>query len=155
MPFCTVYHPVYQLIRQLMMYQVYGNPELIIRVDCMNKSSIEIKLKEELKFLQNKFHKGYELTLKYLPNEIRYNDNNKPLAGEIVNDIIIIYEAKEAKAIQALYHEFIEYLIIPLLKDSFYIISYQNKIITQLLLNKKEEIVEQLSNALRERAFND
>ena len=121
----------------------------------MNKSNIEKKLKEELKFLQNKFNKGHELTLKHLPNEIRYNENNKPLAGEVVNDIIIIYEAKEEKAVQTLYHEYFEYLIIPLLKDSFFIISYQNKIITQLLLNKKEEIVEQLSNSLRERAFND
>ena len=121
----------------------------------MKKGSIKIKLNEELKFLQNKFNKGYELTLKYLPGEIRYNENNKPLAGEIINDMIIIYEAKEEKAIATLHHEFLEYLIIPLLKDSFYIISYQNKIITQLLLNKKEDIVEQLSNSLRKRAFND
>ena len=126
-----------------------------IWVDCMNKSSIDKKLKEELKSLQNKFNKGHELTLKYLPNKIRYSENNKPLAGEVVNDIIIIYEAKEEKAIQTLYHEFIEYLIIPLLKDSFYIISYQNKIITQLLLNKKEDIVEQLSHSLRKGALND
>ena len=121
----------------------------------MNKSSIEKKLKQELKFLQNKFNKGYELTLKHLPGEIRYNENNKPLAGEIINDMIIIYDAKEEKAIATLHHEFLEYLIIPLLKDSFYIISYQNKIITQLLLNKKEEIVEQLSHSLRERTLND
>ncbi len=121
----------------------------------MKKDRVDEKLKKELKFLQNKFHKGHELTLKYIPNEIRYNENNKPLSGEIVNNIIIIYEAKAEKAIATLHHEFLEYLIIPLLKDSFYIISYQNKIITQLLLNKKEEIVEQLSNALRERAFND
>ena len=121
----------------------------------MKNSKVHEKLKQELKFLQNKFNKGYELTLKYLPNEVRYSENNKPLSGEIVNDIIIIYEAKEEKAVQALYHEYFEYLIIPLLKDSFYIISYQNKIITQLLLNKKEEIVEQLSNSLRERALND
>jgi hypothetical protein len=121
----------------------------------MKKNRVDEKLQKELKSLQNKFNKGHELTIKYLPNEIRYSENNKPLAGEIVNDIILIYEAKEEKAVQTLYHEFFEYLIIPLLKDSFYIISYQNKVITQLLLNKKEEIVELLSHSLRERALND
>ncbi len=121
----------------------------------MNKNRVDEKLKEELKSLQNKFNAGHELTIKYLPDEIRYSENNKPLAGEIVSDIILIYEAKEEKATAALHHEFLEYLITPLLKDSFYIISYQNKIITQLLLRKKEDIVEQLCNSLRERAFND
>ena len=56
----------------------------------MKNSKVHEKLKQELKFLQNKFNKGYELTLKYLPNEVRYSENNKPLSGEIVHDIIII-----------------------------------------------------------------
>jgi hypothetical protein len=121
----------------------------------MKKNNVYERLNEELKFLQNTFNKGYNLSLKFLPDQVRYNENNKPLAGEIVNDIIIVYEAGEEKAVQVLYHEFFEYLIIPLLKDSFYIINYQNKIITQLLLNKKEEIVDQLANANWKRTFND
>ncbi len=125
------------------------------KINNISSKDTKAKLNKELNRLQNIFNTGYNLSVRYLPNEIRYSENGKPLAGEVVNDIIIIYEAKEDKAIDALHHEFLEYLITPLLKDSFYIISYQNKIITKLLLNKKEDIVEQLCNSLRERAFQD
>ncbi|MCK5562082.1 MAG: hypothetical protein KAJ51_15895, partial [Thermoplasmata archaeon] len=61
----------------------------------MNKSSIEIKLKEELKRLQNIFNAGHLLCVKHLPNEIRYNHSGKPLSGECQANIILIYEPEE------------------------------------------------------------
>lgn len=115
----------------------------------MNESSIEKKLKEELKFLQNKFHKGYELTLKYLPWEIRYSQNDKPLSGEVNGNIILIYDDKEEIAISTLHHEYIEYLLNPLIKDYLDIINHQNKLLTQLLCKRKEDVVERLTKSLQ------
>lgn len=115
----------------------------------MNKSNIEKKLNEELIFLQNKFNKGHELVLKYLPGEIRYSQNDKPLSGEVNGNLILIYDDKEDRAISTLQHEFIEYLLTPLIKDYLNIINNQNKLLTQLLCKRKEDVVERLTKSLQ------
>ena len=115
----------------------------------MTKNNNDKKLKDELKLLQNKFNAGHELTLKYLPNEIRYSQNGNPLSGEVNGNIILIYDDIEARAIATLHHEFIEYMLSPLIKDYIDIINHQNKLLTQLLCKRKEDVVERLTKSLQ------
>lgn len=126
-----------------------GNFEMKNWIDYMTRSSIVKRLKEELKLLQNKFNVGHELILKYLPNEIRYSQNGKLLSGEVNGNLILIYEEMEVKAIATLRHEFIEYILSPLIKDYLDIINNQNTLLTQLLCKRKEDVVEKLIKSLQ------
>jgi hypothetical protein len=114
----------------------------------MVRNRVEETLKKELKKLQKMFDACHELTLKYLPGEIRYSQNGKPLSGEVSGNVILIYEDKEDKALSTLYHEFVEYLITPLIGRYLDVINYQNKIISKFLSDKKEEIVERFAKTL-------
>lgn len=116
----------------------------------MNNRKVDEKLKEELKILQNKFNNGHQLTVKHLPGEIRYSQNNKPLSGEVNGHLILIYDDDEARAIETLYHEFIEFILSPLINDYLDIINIQNKLLTQLLRKRKEDVVEQLTKSMKE-----
>lgn len=115
----------------------------------MSNEKIEQRLKEELLHLQNRFGKGFGLSVRHLPNKVRYNENGRVLSGEINGDLVLIYEDKLDKALLTLNHEFIEYLIIPLIRGYLDVINYQNKIITKLLCDRKETLVESLIRPLQ------
>jgi hypothetical protein len=110
---------------------------------------IEHAIKKELVRLQNIFKVGYELTVKYTPNGVRYSQHGKLLLNEVNSNVILIYEDSKEKAIATLYHEFMEWMISPLIKSYLDVINGQNKIIiTQLLCNKKEDVVDKLIKSL-------
>ena len=115
----------------------------------ITKKSVEIALNKELRRLQGIFRIGTELKVLHKPGETRINKNGKPLSGEISGDFILIYEENKEKAISTLYHEFIEYLIMPLIQDYINIINSQNQSITELLVKRKEEVVERFMKSLR------
>ena len=115
----------------------------------MNNRRVEKKLKKELKFLQDRFQAGHSLTVKHLPGEIRYSLNNRPLSGEVCGRLILIFEEDEVKAIETLHHEFIEFILFPLIKEYIEIINIQNKLLSQLLYKRKEDVVEQLTKSLK------
>jgi hypothetical protein len=112
----------------------------------MNK--VKNQLQKELECLKNKFNIGHELTLHYLPGQYRNGQNGNTLSGEVIKKSIFIYDEDMVEAVRTLYHEFLEYIISPIIKQHMDIINHQNKIISQLLYNKREEVVEQLSRGL-------
>ena len=61
------------------------------------------KLERELERLKRKLKAGYELTLKWLPNE------NCIVSGEVRGTCIHIYELDEEKARETLKHEFLDF----------------------------------------------
>ena len=63
------------------------------------------RLIEELGRLQQKLGLGYELSVVWLP------DSHNKLSGEVKGNKIRIYEEDEEKALQALKHEFLDYII--------------------------------------------
>jgi hypothetical protein len=63
------------------------------------------RLSKELERLKRKLGLGYELTVKWLPRR------KIEICGEIKGDVILIYEEDEAKAIETVKHEFLDYLI--------------------------------------------
>jgi hypothetical protein len=66
------------------------------------KNCFKKRLKEELKSLQQKFNAGQELSLKYLPNEVRYSQFGNILSVEVDGNGILIYDDKLEKAITPL-----------------------------------------------------
>ena len=114
---------------------------------------IKQRLKDELKKLQSNFNKGYDLTVTFLPDTIRYSQNGKPLAGEVRGTVILIYESKEEAAIQTLFHEFVEAVFVaPLLKHCYSIMHDQQEMLKQKenMLIVKNEIIHKLLMQLKE-----
>lgn len=67
------------------------------------KIPLETKLDEELERLKRLSGLGTELSVKWHP------DGGNPLAGEVIGKTIQVYEADEAKAMENLRHEFLDY----------------------------------------------
>jgi hypothetical protein len=109
---------------------------------------VERALNKELRRLQHIFQTGTELKILYRPGETRINQMGKHLSGEVSGDFILIYEENKEKAISILYHEFVEFLIMPLIKDYLDIINGLNLQITSLLVKRKEEVVERFIKSL-------
>lgn len=65
----------------------------------------ENNLTKELEFLKRRLNLGHELTLKWLPGE------KDGICGEVKENVILIYEDNETKAIETLKHEFLDYLV--------------------------------------------
>ena len=66
------------------------------------------------------------------------------------NHIILIYDEDESEAVKTLYHELLEYFISPIIKQHMNVINHLNKIISQLLYDKREEVVERLRRGVGE-----
>jgi uncharacterized protein Smg (DUF494 family) len=86
---------------------------------------------------------GQELKLQWMPND-------GPKSGEVTDTTIRIYEPSEAKALETLRHEFIEYL---LTKD---LVAPYKRLINKLIslfeeemYDRKEKLVEKLSEQVR------
>jgi len=113
------------------------------------KKKVEVALNKELRRLQQIFQIGVELKILYRPGELRINQSGKPLSGEISGNFILIYEQDQMRAISTLYHEFVEYMILPLIQDYLDIINGLNCQVTLLLVKRKEEVVERFMKSLR------
>jgi hypothetical protein len=114
----------------------------------LNMVNIKEQLQNELDQLQSKFNTGHELTLHYLPGQYRTGQNGKNISGEVQGHSILIYDEDPNEAVKTLYHEFLEYLISPIIKQHMDVINHQNQIISQLLYGKREEVVERLCRSL-------
>ena len=105
-------------------------------------------LMNELEQLKDKFNIGHELTIHYFPGKYRTGQNGTTITGEVQGNTILIYDENETEAIKTLYHEFLEYLICPIIKQHMDVINHQNQIISKLLYSKREEVVERLCKGL-------
>jgi len=117
------------------------------------KSEIKLRLKNELKKLQSMFNRGHGLFVVHLPGKIRYGENGGILGGEVQGSVILIYEDREDLAVSTLCHEYIECcFIVPQMRDWYKVlhhlknvIAQKDELIHQLLMSKKEEIVDGLA----------
>ena len=109
-------------------------------------------LNDELKKFQNVFCMGYELEVSHLPcppNEFRTSKEGKPLSGEVIGNMIFVYESDKQKALKTLCHEFFEKLISTHCEKYIRIINSQNQIISSLLYDDKENLIEILMKPLQ------
>lgn len=101
------------------------------------------QLKTELIHLKQKFGMGQELKLEWMPK-------NGPMSGEVSGGSIYIYEANEAKALDTLRHEFVEYILMNELVAPYK--RLVNKLITvfeEEMYDRKERLVERFLEATR------
>jgi len=100
-------------------------------------------LKHELARLKSKFKLGEELKLEWMPN-------NGPKSGEVEGTVIRIYEEDEAKALDTLRHEFIEYLLTrDLVAPYKRLINKLISLFEEEMYDRKEKLIERLQELTR------
>lgn len=73
-------------------------------------NDVEARLRRELKWLQQKTRRGYELEgVIWFPGKKVFNPEGQPLAGEVKGRVVYIYDEKDP--VFTLKHEFFEYLL--------------------------------------------
>jgi hypothetical protein len=99
-------------------------------------------LKHELARLKSKFKLGSELKLEWTPN-----DGSK--SGEVLDTTIRIYEENETKALDALRHEFVEYLLTrDLVAPYKRLINKLISLFEEEMYDRKEKLVERLRDLI-------
>jgi hypothetical protein len=76
----------------------------------LNNDNVVARLRIELERLQQKTRRGYELEgVVWFPGKKVFNPEGQPLAGEVKDGVIFIYDEKDP--VFTLKHEFFEYLL--------------------------------------------
>lgn len=101
-------------------------PNLLVQ----RRSDVIIELERELSNLKDRFQMGHELRLEWLPN------GNSKKSGEVLGSVIRIYEEDEAKALDTLRHEFIEYVL------TYELVAPYKKLVNKLISLFEEEMYE-------------
>ncbi|GAI00946.1 unnamed protein product, partial [marine sediment metagenome] len=68
------------------------------------------KLELELERLKSVLDMAHELRLEWLPGQVK-RFRGRRLSGEVLNEVIYIYDESEPMALATLKHEFIEYIL--------------------------------------------
>jgi len=100
------------------------------------------KLMEELEYLQLSSGLGAGLVVVWKP------DGGNPLSGEVIGKTIRIYEADEDKAIDTLFHEFLDYNVSQPIKPYKGITNALVKLVNAEAYACKEEVVDGLVRLL-------
>lgn len=101
------------------------------------------RLETELSSLKQKFGTGQELKLEWIPND-------GPKSGEVTGTTVRIYESKEAKALDTLRHEFVEYVVVNELVAPYE--RLVNKLISlfeEEMYDRKERLIERLNELIK------
>lgn len=101
------------------------------------------QLELELLKLKDRFQMAQELKLKWAPN-----GNNKK-SGEVLGRTIYIYERDEAKALDTLRHEFIDYISIEFETPYKRLINKLVAAFEEDMYEKKERLIGRLLEALQ------
>ena len=88
------------------------------------------QLELELSKLKDRFQMAQELRLEWDP------DGNSKKSGEVIGRTIYIYEEDEAKALDTLKHEFIEYIL------TYELVAPYKKLVNKLISLFEEEMYE-------------
>jgi hypothetical protein len=99
----------------------------------------ENNLTKELEFLKRRLNLGHELTLKWLPGE------KDGICGEVKENVILIYEDNETKALETLKHEFLDYIISKTIEPYEKIANKLIGLVNEDAYRRKEKLVEVLA----------
>lgn len=102
------------------------------------------KLNQELEKLKQRYGISQNLTVRYLPGKYRIGQKGTTISGEVLGDTILVYDIDPDEAMNTLHHEFIEYLIRPIIIEYVKVINQLNGIISQQLYEKREEVIDKL-----------
>jgi hypothetical protein len=96
------------------------------------------KLEMELERLKRKLSLGYELKVRWIP------DNDNKLSGEVKGDVIYVYNEDESGALEVLRHEFLDYAISQVIEPYKEIANNLIMLMNKEAYRRKERIVEAL-----------
>ena len=99
-------------------------------------------LTKELEFLKRRLNLGHELTLKWLPGE------KDGICGEVKENVILIYEDNETKALETLKHEFLDYIISKTIEPYEKIANKLIGLVNEEAYRRKEKLVEVLTKLI-------
>lgn len=112
------------------------------------RKQISRKLESELERLKSVLNFGQELKLEWTPGRVRHFDGRR-LSGEVLGEVIHIYEESEQKALRTLKHEFIEYVLANEFTEPY------RQLVNTLVMafekearRRKEKLVERLSDVI-------
>jgi len=106
-------------------------------------NSIQLRLEKELERLKGILNVGHELRVAWSPSL------DSKLSGEVKGNTIYIYEVEGEKAIQALRHEVVDYLITSrIVKPLVDLINLLIKAREAEIYREKERLVEALSKII-------
>lgn len=106
------------------------------------------KMESELKRLKRTLGMGHELRLKWLPGQVKHHRGRR-ISGEVLDEVIYIYDESEPRALTTLKHEFIEYIL-----TIGFTASYKRMINTLIsafeeeMYQRKEWVVKRLSDVI-------
>jgi len=100
-------------------------------------------LEQELEKLKKTAGLGYELSMKWAP------DPRTNLSGEVKRGVIYVYES-EAKALETLRHEFMEYLISQPMEPYKEMTNSLIKMVNEEAYRRKERVVDALMRLIGE-----
>jgi len=105
--------------------------------------NLQRKLEAKLEQLKKILKLGYELKVRWTPN------NTSKLSGEVKAETIHIYDINEETAIETLKHEFIDYAISKVIEPYKEVTNKLIMLINEDAYKKKEKLVEALCKLIK------
>jgi hypothetical protein len=107
-----------------------------------SKDDLQTKLEQKLQELENKAGLGFGLSVLWCPN------GSEELSGEVIGDIIYIYEQDEEEALKTLKHEVLDYAISQVIMPYKEVTNKLISLINEDAYQRKERLVEALNKVL-------
>lgn len=110
---------------------------------CLGESNVQGRLEKELRKLMAKLALNENIKVVWLP------DATKEVSGEVKQNVIFIYEAREEEAVSALRHELIDYCITSRIVNP--LVNLVNLLIKSReaeIYKEKEKLVDVFSNLM-------
>ena len=106
-----------------------------------------IRLQAEMKRLKNLLGLGYDLKIEWLPDHVKQS-YGKPLSGEVLGDVVYIYDAEIGEALKTLKHELIDLSISEVINCYREVCNILIKKINDDSYQKKEKLVKALTRLI-------
>jgi hypothetical protein len=102
------------------------------------KVGLDARLDGELKRLEDLLGVGHELRVAWCPS------SESKLSGEVKDGVVYIYESDEARAVNVLRHEVIDYLVSQAIEPYRSVTNKLIQLLNEVAYRKKEDVVEAL-----------
>lgn len=106
------------------------------------KYDLQKELETELERLKRILKLGYELKVRWIPN------NNSKISGEVRGDYIFVYDEDEQVALETLKHEFVDYTISKVVEPYKEVTNRLITLINEIAYARKERLVEMLTQLI-------
>ena len=114
----------------------------VIEMTVIAKHDFQKELEAELERLKKILKLGYELKVRWIPN------NNSRISGEVRGDYIYLYDEDKEVALETLKHEFVDYAISKVIEPYRKVTNRLIALINEDAYKRKERLVEVLTQLI-------